>query len=96
MIGLDIKGAKAAKPGTWGLGVKYYHAPAGVSVGNGWDSSRAVAPFYDSGFKGWYAVAKYTVAKNMVAGVEYWDLEGRGYMDGGKAKTLWSELVVTF
>ena len=103
VIGLDIKGAKAAKPGTWGLGVKYYHAPAGVSVANGWDSSRSLANgdkgnygFYDSGFKGWYAVAKYTVAKNMVAGVEYWDLEGRGYMDGGKAKTLWSELVVTF
>ncbi|MBR2183719.1 MAG: S-layer homology domain-containing protein [Acidaminococcaceae bacterium] len=103
VIGLDIKGAKAAKPGTWGLGVKYYHAPAGVSVGNGWDSSRSLANgdkgnygFYASGFKGWYAVAKYTVAKNMVAGVEYWDLEGRGYMDGLKAKTLWSELVVSF
>ena len=96
MVGLDYKGAKAAKPGSWGLGVKYYHAPAGVSVGNGWDSSVAVAPFYDTGFKGWYAVAKYTVAKNMVAGVEYWDFKGRGSADDVKAKTLWTEFVVSF
>jgi hypothetical protein len=96
VIGLDYKGAKPAKPGTWGLGVKYYQGPAGVSVANGWDTANSVKSFYDTGFKGWYAVAKYTVAKNMVAGIEYWDFKGRGSNDDVKAKTLWTEFKVMF
>jgi hypothetical protein len=41
-----------------------------------------------------------TVAKNMVAQVEYYDLKSKGdfngYKDGDHNKTLWSQLVVTF
>ena len=98
------KGAKRDKVGSWGLGVKYYHAPAGVSVANGWDTSKAIyykdaddvvwGNFYNKGFKGWSAEAKVTVAKNMIAGVEYWDFKDR--VDGVKGKTLWSELKVFF
>ena len=98
------KGAKRDKVGSWGLGVKYYHAPAGVSVANAWDSTKAIyykdadevvwGDFYNKGFKGWSAEAKVTVAKNMIAAVEYWDFKDR--VDGAKGKALWSELKVFF
>ena len=94
LFSVDYKGAKAAKPGTWGLGLKYYHAPAGVSVGNGWDTANAVKDYYDEGFKGWYVVGKYTLAKNMVFGMEYWNMKGRE--NHKKSNALWTELVVTF
>ena len=87
-------GAKAAKPGSWGIGVKYYQTPAGGIVAPGWETADAVKPLLTEGAKGWYAVAKYTVAKNMVADVEYWDLKGR--VNDQKNKVLWTGLYVTF
>ena len=87
-------GAKAAKPGSWGIGVKYYQTPAGGIVAAGWETSSALKGLYREGAKGWYATAKYTVAKNMIADVEYWDLKGRE--DKVKNKVLWSALYVSF
>ena len=46
------------------------------------------------GYKGIYAKANVTVAKNMIAGIQYWDLKGRE--TNVKNKTLWTDLVVTF
>ena len=94
LVGLAYKGANKAKVGSWGLGLKYYQAPAGISEKIGWDSGASADPFIKEGFKGWYAGAWYTVAKGMVAGVEYWDMKGRE--SGEKAKTLWTEFKVTF
>jgi hypothetical protein len=104
LFSLAYKGANKAKVGSWGLGVKYYHAPAGISIANGWDTSKALyyrdennitwANFYNEGFKGWSAEAKVTVAKNMMAAVEYWDFKGRE--TDIKAKTLWTEFKVFF
>ena len=108
------KGAKADKVGSWGLGVRYYHMPAGL-VSNGWDASSPLGSYtsYDTvdpknatesytfaqsllweGYKGIYAKANVTVAKNMIAGIQYWDLKGRE--SNVKNKTLWTDLVVTF
>ena len=87
-------GAKAAKPGSWGIGVKYYKTPAGALVAPGWETADAVKTLLTEGAKGWYAVAKYTVAKNMVADVEYWDMKGR--VNDTKNKVLWTGLYVTF
>ena len=95
VIGVNYKGAQKTKPGTWGLGLKYYQAPGGISEKIGWDTGTAVDPFIEHGFKGWYAAAYVTVAKNMVAGVEYWDMKSREH-HGDKAKTLWTELKVSF
>ena len=47
------------------------------------------------GFQGWGTGVNYTVAKNMVAAFEYYDLVEQGTADIGE-KTLWSELTVTF
>ena len=58
--------------------------------------------FGPEGFKGWMVGGNLTVAKNMVAQVEYYDLKSRddnktlGIKDGDHNKTLWSQLVVTF
>ena len=104
VIAANYKGAKAAKVGSWGLGVKYYQAPAGLP-GTGWATSTALGKekidgitFNKSllweGYKGWYASANVTVAKNMIAGVQYWDLKGRE--TDVKNKTLWADMVVTF
>ena len=87
-------GAKAAKAGSWGLGVKYYKTPAGALVAPGWETSDAVKTLLKEGAKGWYAVAKYTVAKNMIADVEYWDMKGRE--TNTKNKVLWTGLYVSF
>ena len=104
------KGAKADKVGSWGIGVRYYHMPAGL-VANNWDTSTALGkanilndakteryalakPLLWEGFKGIYAKANVTVAKNMIAGIQYWDLKGRE--TNVKNKTLWTDFVVTF
>ena len=104
------KGAKADKVGSWGIGVRYYHMPAGLVV-NGWDTSTPLGSYTDTneatdardvfaqsllweGYKGLYAKANVTVAKNMIAGIQYWDLKGRE--TNVKNKTLWTDFVVTF
>ena len=94
LLGLAYKGANKAKVGSYGLAVKYYHTPGGISQVIGWDSKEAVHPFITDGFKGWYAAGYVTLAKNMVAGVEYWDMKDR--LNDKKAKTLWTELKVSF
>ena len=94
VVGLAYKGAKAAKPGSWGLGVKYYHAPGGVNVAGAWDSNTALHDLADQGFKGWHIMGNYAVAKNMVAQVSYYDLKGR--LDDKKDKVLWTHFAVTF
>ena len=107
----NYKGAKADKVGSWGIGVRYYHMPAGL-VANGWDTAKPLGqqvytdPVTEidrytidqsllwEGYKGIYAKANVTVAKNMIAGIQYWDLKGRE--SNVKNKTLWTDFVVTF
>ena len=47
------------------------------------------------GFKGYSVAASYTVAKNMMATVKYYDLKSREDSDK-KDKTLWSEFQLRF
>jgi hypothetical protein len=46
------------------------------------------------GFSGYMVGANYTVAKNMIAGVEYFDLKGKE--SDNHDKTLWGQMLVTF
>ena len=53
--------------------------------------------FKEYGFKGYMVGGNLTVAKNMVATVEFYDLKGKGGdYKNEHARTLWSELNVTF
>ena len=101
VVGLAYRGAKAAKPGSWGVYAKYYDQPQATFLEHTIDG---YAPFNylsyedglggDDGFKGYEVGANVALAKNIVAAVKYYDLEAR---EGEKDdQTLWSEVVFTF
>ena len=85
-------GAAADKVGSWGLTGKYYNQGVGTFIAHTMDGD-AMA-FLAEGFKGWSIAGDVTLAKNMIATVEYFDLKGKE--SDIKAKTLWSQLAVTF
>ena len=105
-VGLKYRGAKAAKAGSWGLYANYFDQPQVTFVKHtitgytdlpvwGVADDKDEIKDYADGFKGFEVGANYTLAKNIVAGVKYYDLEARE----GEAKdvrTLWSEVVFTF
>lgn len=91
-IALGIMGAKASKPGSFGFDAKYYNQGASTVIAH--TMNGRYGAFAGEGFKGYKLAGYYTVAKNMVAGVEYYDLKGKE--TDNSAKTLWSQLVVTF
>ncbi|MBQ9284559.1 MAG: S-layer homology domain-containing protein, partial [Acidaminococcaceae bacterium] len=85
-------GAEAANVGSWGLIGKYYDQGAGTFIAHTSDGDPS--DFVNEGFKG-YSVAGYvTVAKNMVAGLAWYDFKGKE--TDTKKKTLWGEMTVTF
>ena len=90
---LGYKGASAAKAGSWGLYGKYYDQGGATYIDH--TMNGAYDKFGPDGFKGWMVGGNLTVAKNMVAQVEYYDLKDKGNTDN-HAKTLWSQMVVTF
>ena len=90
---LGYKGATAAKAGSWGLYGKYYDQGGATYIAHTMNGD--YDQFGAAGFKGWMVGGNLTVAKNMVAAVEYYDLKDKGSTDN-HAKTLWSQMVVTF
>ena len=105
-VGLAYKGAKAATPGTWGVWANYFDQPQVTYVKHTltgyvdlpkwavYDKQTSALSDFADGFKGFEVGANYTLAKNIVAGVRYYDLEAReGEAD---VKTLWSEVIFTF
>ena len=97
MVGLSYGGAKAAKVGSFGVYANYYNQPTATYLEqtiDGYTTMPAGHKTTGDGFKGYEVGANYTLAKNIVAGVKYYDLEAReGNTD---EKTLWSEVVFTF
>ena len=91
VVGLAYKGAKAAKAGSWGLNASYYDQGAGTIVAHTMDGI-----YFDEGFKGYSVGANYALAKNIVAGVTYYDLESKEAKGTPDAQTLWSQVVFSF
>ena len=91
VVGLAYKGAKAAKAGSWGLNASYYDQSAGTVVAHTMDGI-----YFDEGFKGYSVGANYALAKNIVAGVTYYDLESKEAKGTPDAQTLWSQVVFSF
>ncbi len=94
VIGLNYKGAAANKPGSWGLHAKYYHQGASSYIAHTMNGLHGDGVEY-TGFKGYSLMGYYTVAKNMVAGVEWYDLKPLEYPDMNM-RTLWTQLVLSF
>ena len=87
---LSYKGAKASVPGSWGLEAKWYDMGATTYMdhtNNGKADSLA-------GFEGLGLFANYTLAKNIVAQVEYYDLEAKE--NDAETETIWTQVVFTF
>ena len=68
-VGLTYKGAEAAEKGTWGLFANYYDQGLQTYLAHTTDANS----FLGQGFKGYGVGANYTVAKNIVATVAYYD-----------------------
>ena len=98
VAGLAYKGAKAAKAGSWGVYANYYDMPSLTYLNTTTDSYNGVMNKWQGkatdGFEGYEVGANVTLAKNIVAGVKYFDLESR---EGSKEEqAIWSEVVFTF
>ena len=95
---LDIAGASFGKPGSWGIQAKYYHAPAGSSMSHTMVANTA-NNFFERGYKGYSIGASYTIVKNMMANVTWFDLKER-FNDGAgnpeREKTIWTQLDMRF
>ena len=108
VFGLAYKGAKASQPGSWGVYANYYDQPASTYLEHTIDGyaplafeelsyneqTGALSGAHTDGFKGYEVGANVALAKNIVAAVKYYDLEGR---EGDlEEETIWSEVVFTF
>lgn len=92
IINMGWNGAKSSKAGSWGLFAKYYNLGAPTQINP--TMNGAWKKFAGEGYIGYLVGGNLTLAKNMVAQVEYYDLEGKETEK--HARTLWSQLVVTF
>lgn len=98
LVGLAYKGAKAANVGSWGMFANYSERPMSTFVDPtcfaGYAEYPAATFSGGDGYEGYEVGVNYVLAKNMVAGVKYFDFDSReGNTD---AQTIWSELVITF
>ena len=92
---LDLFGANYKEPGSFGLQAVYYNQPSYSAEAHTMDGDYDRQALWSDGFKGYSVAASYTVAKNMMASVKYYDLKSREDSDK-KEKTLWSELQLRF
>ena len=104
VVGLAYKGAKASQTGSWGVFANYYDMPGFTYLDatndsyngrmNSWKYEEFGNDEVTDGFKGFEVGANVALAKNIVAGVKYYDLEAReGDLDD---QAIWSEVVFTF
>ena len=90
VVGLTYKGADAATPGSWGLFANYYNQGGLTYIAHTTDAN----VFDNAGFKGWGVGANYTLAKNIVATVHYYDTEAK--VGEGDDQRLFTDVVFTF
>ena len=94
-VGVNYKGAKAAKAGTWGLYATYYDLDASTYISNGWESGIGNDLRAAGGYDGWKVGGNLALAKNIVAAVEYHKFDAKENSKND-TETLWSEVIFTF
>ena len=101
VVDLGYAGAKANKPGSWGLAARYMDVGGMIPMSYTDDCSpMTVGADYvyktlaREGWKGYEVKASYTFAKNMVGTVAYYDWKGKVSKD--KNRTLGAHLMFTF
>ena len=93
VVTMSYKGAKAADKGSFGVWTKYYDQASTTYVLHTTDAYHTALDAA-GGFKGIGAGVNYTLAKNIVGIVEYYDLDSK--VGDLNSKTLWSEIDFTF
>ena len=102
VIDLGYAGAKAAKPGSWGLAARYMKVGGAIPMAYVDDCSPKTvgASFAKTdfgtreGWKGWEVKATYAFAKNIVGTVAYYDW--KGLVSNNKSKVFGGHLTFTF
>ena len=108
--GLAYKGAKEREVGTWGVSFNYFDIPASTYIYStnsqysnyfiAWAEDPEWEPYNNDpkankdGYKGFEIAANYTLAKNLVATVRYFDLTTR--REDLSDQAIWSEVVYRF
>ena len=92
---LAYKGADAATPGTWGVSATYFDQPSNALLFPTTDAkwNFKVDGEY-TGFKGYGVTASYTLAKNIVGELSYYDTEAK--VGNGESQLLYADLYFTF
>ena len=98
LVGLAYRGAKASKPGSWGVYANYSDRPLATFLEPTlFAGGYAVFPgdtAAGDGYQGYDVGANLTLAKNIVFNVKYADLESR---EGSEdTQTLWTDVTFTF
>ena len=75
---------------TWEVDLKYYDMPKYTYISH---TMSGLAGYMD-GFKGWGAMAYYTIMKDTALGIEYYDLKDK--VSGERGKTTWLELIYSW
>ena len=89
---LAYKGADAATPGTWGLSATYFDQPINAYLCPTTDAETFKGD--DGGYKGYGVVANYTLAKNIVAELSYYDTDSK--LNNKDSQLLYADLYFTF
>ena len=92
VVGLSYKGANSAVKDSYGIWAKYYNQSTTTYVSHTTDAWHSALD--TDGFKGYGVAFNYTLAKNIVAAVEYYDLDAK--VGSAEDKTLWSEVSFYF
>ena len=91
VFSLNYGDLKSWRPGTYSIFAKYYNQPRYTFIAHGMNGKGSVM---DNGFKGYGVGISYTLAENMVAGTEYYNLSDKN--DGSKGNTWWNYLTRYF
>jgi len=89
VLAYTLKGADQTKPGSWGLWGKYYNQGYGTIVAPPINCS-----YSSNGFLGWGTGVNYAAGKNIILGLEYYNL--RGKTDATDYRTWRTSFTLTF
>lgn len=91
VFSLNYGDLKSWRPGTYSIFAKYYNQPRYTFIAHGMNGKGSLM---ENGFKGYGVGISYTLAENMVAGTEYYNLSNKN--DGSKGNTWWNYLTRYF
>ncbi|NLH45145.1 MAG: porin [Acholeplasmataceae bacterium] len=92
---LNYKGAKANKVGSWGMYVSYYDQPSATIIDHMSEFAGDVKNFNGYGIKGYEVGTSYTLAKNVVGEVSYYDFDTNADTDYDN-NMLWTRVTFSF